>query len=288
MGRHEKKGLDKIVGAKGPKIESIKELRVEKFLLSFIGLSLLLIDSLSADEISKDTRQRVDTDIVNIINLAQAYSGQVRTDIIANAQEIQRLLEGGDKQTPVAQVMSDQRFNQMIVVLKSLTSFQAQVELIKKSTQSSRMTTLQLKGVIACIPEVRNKKEGLRLLFPLVVDFENVDQLFDVYAVSEPPQDPPKTYQNNEVEAIVSRIKAAWPYSGQKIIIQNLPEKPLFTVLQVKMIISVIDFDKDKKEVLSLLLPGVIDPENVDSLFDIFWTPSDKQFLNGLVKKKTP
>ena len=155
--------------------------------------------SLSADEISKDNRQKMDADLVNIINLAQAYSGQVRTDIIANAQEIQRLLGSGDNQKPVAT---------------------------------------------------------------------------------------PQIYQNSEVEAIVSRIKAAWPYSGQKIIIQNLPEKPLFTVLQVKMIINAIDFDKDKKEVLSQLLPGVVDPENVDSLFDIFWTPYDKQFLNSLVKKR--
>ena len=39
----------------------------------------------------------------------------------------------------------------------------------------------------------------------------------------------------------------------------------------------------EKKDAARILLPVVMDPENIDYLYELFWSIDDKQFINGII-----
>lgn len=101
----------------------------------------------------------------------------------------------------------------------------------------------------------------------------------------QPRPDGWRTYNDGEMRDIVKRVKDAWPARDQKALIQRIGSTSRFRMKQIKEIVAVLDFSSDKKEVLGMLLPKVLDPENVDVLFDVFWTSSDKEYIYGLLPR---
>jgi hypothetical protein len=99
----------------------------------------------------------------------------------------------------------------------------------------------------------------------------------------ERPEIQVNTFSDTEMNAFIERVKKAWPYRDQKPIIILTVKNNRFYMKQVKQLINIIDFPKDKKDVVSILLPTVMDPENIDQLYDVFWTKDDKEYINSLV-----
>ena len=92
-----------------------------------------------------------------------------------------------------------------------------------------------------------------------------------------------RIYTDLEFESIIFTIKENWPYKTQRIFLQRLTYSSYFTMNQIKNIITIFEFMDDKKDASKLLLPRVIDPENVNVIYDIFWTIGDKDFINSLI-----
>lgn len=93
-----------------------------------------------------------------------------------------------------------------------------------------------------------------------------------------------RRYTDSEVAELASKIKKAWPYNSQKPLIILAAKNAMFSMEQIRTIIDQLDFQNDKKEVLDILVPNAIDPQNIDLFFDIFWSQSDKDYLYNLVK----
>lgn len=94
-----------------------------------------------------------------------------------------------------------------------------------------------------------------------------------------------KIYSEEEFKNIISQLKTNPQYNTQKIILKQVAKKSNFYMKQIKEIILTINFQNDKKDSLELLLPKAVDPENVGILFDIFWTQSDKEYINSILEK---
>lgn len=94
-----------------------------------------------------------------------------------------------------------------------------------------------------------------------------------------------KIYSEEEFKNIISQLKNNPQYNTQKIILKQITKKSNLYMKQIKEIILTIQFKNDQRDSLEILLPKVIDPENVGILFDIFWTQSDKEYINSILEK---
>lgn len=91
-----------------------------------------------------------------------------------------------------------------------------------------------------------------------------------------------RVYDNEEFMDLRARIKAAWPYRDQILLIRRINKNSAFTIRQILELTKVIDFQNDQKEVVLILLPNAIDLENIDLLYDLFWSISDKETINRI------
>jgi hypothetical protein len=94
-----------------------------------------------------------------------------------------------------------------------------------------------------------------------------------------------KTYTDSEMVDLINRVKKSWPYRDQKILLQRISSNSRFYMKQIKSIIEVLDFPDDRKDAAKILLPRVLDPENIDVLYGIFWTLPDKEYVNSLLPR---
>ncbi|MBN1524073.1 MAG: DUF4476 domain-containing protein [Spirochaetales bacterium] len=92
-----------------------------------------------------------------------------------------------------------------------------------------------------------------------------------------------RMFGEEEFKDLLQRIKDAWPYRDQKIFLARLSKTAVFTMTQVGDILTLLSFADDKKDAARILLPVVIDPENIDVLYKLFWTPDDKKYINDII-----
>lgn len=92
-----------------------------------------------------------------------------------------------------------------------------------------------------------------------------------------------RTYNAEEIKDLCARIKAAWPFRDQLELITRYSKTSSFSIRQILELIKVLDFQNNQKEVVLLLLPNTYDPENVDLLYELFWTLGDKKKINSIV-----
>lgn len=151
-------------------------------------------------------------------------------------------------------------------------------------TDNLRFWSYQAKKVIATIIDPQDQLDAVSIFSPLLMDPQNIGQLVIQQGSTDTVLT--KTYSETEMIDLSRRLKAAWPYKSQKIVLENRVAGSRFTMNQIDKIIAIIDMFNDKKEVATMLLPSVIDPQNIDMLFDTFWTEPDKAYINGLIKKK--
>jgi hypothetical protein len=92
-------------------------------------------------------------------------------------------------------------------------------------------------------------------------------------------------FNESEMGDLIVRVKKAWPYRDQKVLLQRVSANSRFSMKQIRRILEIIDFPDDKKDAARILLPRAVDPENIDELYRIFWTPSDKEYINALLPR---
>jgi hypothetical protein len=95
-----------------------------------------------------------------------------------------------------------------------------------------------------------------------------------------------RLYNESEFSELKTRLKAAWPYRDQIQFIKRVNKTSAFTIRQILDLTKVLDFPNDQKEVALILLPKAFDPENVDVLYELFWTISDKEKINAIVDER--
>jgi len=92
-------------------------------------------------------------------------------------------------------------------------------------------------------------------------------------------------YDDKELSLLKARIRGARPYKNQLAYIKQINNSSSFTIEQIKDIVEEISLTSDKKEVVKILLPNAVDLENVDQLYDLFKTDSDKQDLDKIAEQ---
>ncbi|MCX7820298.1 MAG: DUF4476 domain-containing protein [Brevinematales bacterium] len=95
-----------------------------------------------------------------------------------------------------------------------------------------------------------------------------------------------KVYTEEEFNNLLNSIKNNPFYDSQKIILKQAAKKSYFYMKQIKEIVLNINFMDNRRDCLSILLPKVVDPENVGILFDIFWTKDDKEYINKILEQQ--
>lgn len=93
------------------------------------------------------------------------------------------------------------------------------------------------------------------------------------------------TINDLEMADLIARVKKAWPYRDQKILLQRVSENSRFSMKQIRSILEILNFPDEKKDAARILLPRAVDPANIDELYRIFWTPSDKEYINSLLSR---
>lgn len=94
-----------------------------------------------------------------------------------------------------------------------------------------------------------------------------------------------RTYEEVEMQDLKARIKNAWPYRDQLIFLRRVSRSSAFTMKQILEISKVIDFPNDQREIALMLAANVIDPENVDLLYDLFVFQSDREKLYDVIDR---
>ena len=91
-----------------------------------------------------------------------------------------------------------------------------------------------------------------------------------------------RLYDPQSFKDLKVRIKSAWPFRDQLVLIKRINKTSSFTVRQILEITKLLDFPNDQKEVAILLLPNSSDLENIDILYDLFGTKSDREKINKI------
>ncbi|MBN1969318.1 MAG: DUF4476 domain-containing protein [Candidatus Delongbacteria bacterium] len=92
-----------------------------------------------------------------------------------------------------------------------------------------------------------------------------------------------RSFSEAEIDTIIQKIEQKHLFKEKIEYLRRLTYNSYFYMKQIHRIISLFHFPNDKKNVARLLIPKVIDPENVEVLYNIFWTQSDKEFINKML-----
>lgn len=75
---------------------------------------------------------------------------------------------------------------------------------------------------------------------------------------------------------------------GKIRVLQTAAQLHYFTVAQVKMLLNLYPFSRDKLTAVSILRPRIVDPQNNFQLYDAFPMSSDKQTLSRILQGGAP
>lgn len=112
--------------------------------------------------------------------------------------------------------------------------------------------------------------------------YDNRDEPIERYRHENTGRRGVRLYENSSFQDLKVRLKSAWPYRDQLVFIRRLNRTSAFTVRQILELAKVIDFPNDQKEVALILLPNALDLENVDILYELFWSISDREKINRI------
>jgi|GEM_PF-2429880 len=94
-----------------------------------------------------------------------------------------------------------------------------------------------------------------------------------------------KLYDDNAITLLKTRIRGARPYKNQLAYFKQINKSSSFTIEQIQELIEEISLTSEKKEVVRILLPNAVDLENVDQLYNLFKTESEKQEIDKVAEQ---
>lgn len=93
-----------------------------------------------------------------------------------------------------------------------------------------------------------------------------------------------RLYNDVQLKNLSIRIKAAKPFKNQLTLIKDVDKHASFTINQIKELLNDVRMLADKKETALVLLPNAVDLENVDQLYFLFTTPSEKAKIDRIAE----
>lgn len=94
-----------------------------------------------------------------------------------------------------------------------------------------------------------------------------------------------RLYDDKSLSLLKARLRSARPYKNQLAYIRQINNTSSFTIEQIKEVVAEISLTSEKKEVVKILLPNAVDLENVDQLYSLFNTDTEKQEIDRIAEQ---
>lgn len=228
---------------------------------------------------------RIQQSLDRLLIMADKMPDAQKYEIIAHVIEMKKnLMKLADVKDPF-KFYSDKEMARIQLALTQMAQYPGQKAYIESLISNGRFTSAQVIQILSTIKKSADRKDAAQVLMPTIVDMENIKLVFKFLDDNVGVVEDKKIYTDAEIDELVKKLRKQFMYTSQKIILERFPEGGLMTIAQVKRILRVIPFPPDKKDAMKYLLPNVADPQNVDVLFDDFWAPGDKEYINSLLKK---
>jgi len=228
---------------------------------------------------------RIQQSLDRLLIMADKMPDVQKYEIIAHVIEMKKnLMKLADVKDPF-KFYSDKEMASIQLALTQMAHYPGQKAYIESLITNARFTSAQVIQLLSVIKKSADRRDAAQILMPTIVDMENIKLVFKFLDENVGVVEEKKIYTDAEIDDLIKKIRKQYRYSAQKLILQRYPEEGRMTMAQIKNVLRVIPFPSDKKDALQYLLPNVADPQNVDILFDDFWTPGDQEYINSLLKK---
>lgn len=228
---------------------------------------------------------RIQQSLDRLLIMADKMPDNQKYEIIAHVIEMKKnLMKLADVKDPF-KFYSDKEMASIQLALTQMAQYPGQKAYIESLISNGRFTVAQVIQILSTIKKSVDRKDAAQVLMPNIVDMENIKLVFKFLDDNVGVVEDKKIYTDDEIDELVKKLRKQYKYSSQKLILQRYPEEGRMSMAQVKKILMLITFRSDKKDAMQYLLPNVTDPQNVDILFDEFWTSDEQEYINSLLKK---
>lgn len=93
-----------------------------------------------------------------------------------------------------------------------------------------------------------------------------------------------RLYNDVQLKNLSIRLKATKPFKNQLALIKDVDKHASFTINQIKELLNDVRLLADKKETALVLLPNAVDLENVDQLYFLFTSTSEKAKIDRIAE----
>lgn len=111
---------------------------------------------------------------------------------------------------------------------------------------------------------------------------ENRIEILDKLLMKNPYLTDVKHFDIQSMNNLKARIKAAKSYRAQLELIKRTNLGSTFTIEQILELTKLFPDLIEQKEVVLVLLPNAVDLENIDQLYNLFSSDSDKKVINKI------
>lgn len=264
-------------------------------------LVLIFVNRLFAREISENEIKNILKSLEIINKEFEKKEVTEKENIKKEINTIKSILNNLTVFNGYYRLFTDEKFEDFLKQTKKKDRNE-QKEFIQITCQNTVFTMRQIKSIIVIFSY--NERDGvLKTILQNAIDPENAEEIYGITSFSDSTINEMiknigvKNFMNypsneligcrimneNDVAEFINKIKELRYFDEQKIALIRVSKTSLFTMEQVKRIIKTINFSNDQKEAASILLKNTIDPENVDILYEIFWSSSDKEYINRLL-----
>lgn len=295
----------------GPNSRFMRLSVIPKTCLLLVGF--LSLSSLSSEgpRLSRHQAARIDSCLAELTLAGKSADSATRVRIESSVRIIRAQLAPIPHRSANRGSMDSARFGKLLDQVRHSYPYRDQLKILQLAAVDSWFTVTQVDQLLRLVDLHSNPTEAANILLPRIVDLENVEDLRGVLWTveasraldsfinsrtspqsrpSETPLGPPLRHSRTQgvmdsvrFHKLRRQVEQSFRYREQRQTLLLATVDYRFTVMQVDQLLRLVTFSSDKADAAKILIPRVVDRENLGELRDVLWATQPRKALDDFL-----